>query len=183
MLLIINHHRFGPALQFSCMKYERFHQIIKGFTKNSNFINICKTIAKKYVARLELENSGAFEFHSHPLEQILDVEVIYGAENKIKAILCNRYEVRNSVETYLFTKTRKLINVLDVTVESDKKILVYGNELVGISKHNELCAYSFTNIEPLDTPLRIDEFIIQVGHLYEFNEVKYVLFNHCFLFE
>ena len=113
------------------MKYERFHQTIKGFTKHSNFIDVCKSISEKYLTKLELENSGVFEFSSPPLAQLENIKFTQSG-GIINSVFYHGYEIRNSVETFLFTKSKRLINVRNITVDERRNVHIHGDELLGV---------------------------------------------------
>lgn len=166
--------RFGPSLFYSCLKFERRHQMIKSFTKNSNFLNISKSIAEKYLARLELENCGIGEYTDHPILKLDSFVEFKG--NSIKEIVINGTTIKNNPATIIMTKTKQLFCTANI-VQSHDGISIIGRKLTGVEFSNELMRFQFDQIEIEESTIHLDNILPHVGHSFNFKCAKVVFFN------
>ena len=169
-----NYLRFGPSIFYSCLKFERCHQLIKEFSKNSNYLNISKTITEKYLLRLELENCGQFEYKEHPVSK--RSLVIKRKSNKITSIEINGCLLKNLKQTVVMTRNKRCYFVVDMVIENENQYII-GKEYQNIQFSNQLMGYQFEKISKNPTKIPFDTIWMNVGHVYNFMESRCIYFN------
>lgn len=155
--------------------------MIKNFSRNTNYINICKTICEKYVAKVNLENFGAFDNQIHPILADKDVEVIYNKFNEITAILYHGILIKNKNNTYLMCRqTKEIFRIIDIC-ETELGVFFKGNKLINAEFHNELIAYKISNHSAEIYSLSLRNISPYIGHEYLFDNQKFIYFNRVCL--
>lgn len=176
MLLKYINLRFGPSIHFSCMKFERFHQTIKNFTRHSNFINVGKSIAEKYVQKLELEFSGLFDFLTHP---ILQPDIITeSSDGCIKSVVLLGLKIKNSPETIIVSKKKCIMQLNNIT-ENDNCIYFHG-KVLDCEFNHELLAYKIRSQSHDQATMSIGEICFKVGHIFNARSSKFVFFKNIY---
>lgn len=150
--------------------------MVKNFVVNTNFLNIGKSIADKYMSWLHLENSGMMDYQTHPLlksERIIkrdkDQSVISLKENGILFKIGKNtiIKTRDGSKGYL----KKII------VNDEEKILFEVVKMRNFLFNNELLGYKFSCDETDRMLIEIKDVLPEVGHVYEFEGDTYIFFN------
>lgn len=177
-MIIHNILRFGPSSFFSCLKFERRHQMLKSFTVNCNWLNVCKSIAEKYVNRLELENSGLFEYSVHPVA-MSKTSINYDKDNRIKEIIYCGISFRNDKSTIIINKSKEMFQIGNI-IEKSGAVFFLGHKLTNLQFCHELTAYSFDEIDNETREIKFEHIWKNFGHVYSFGGNRYVFFNTFF---
>lgn len=158
------------------MKFERKHQMVKNFTNNTNYLNICKTIAEKYSAKLNLENSNMLEYTEHKLLKN-ECDLKFAKDGKVSSIDIRGVTLKNNNTTYLMKHDGEEIFKLKEIIY-DGNVKFFCSKLSNIQKHNDLMAISFDSVDTEISTLRLEDIELEVGHLYSYCNKDYVFFNY-----
>jgi len=128
--------KFGPAIHFACLKFERRHQKFKRFAENSNFLNIPLTVSKKYALNLDLDLKK--------LQELAEKQQIFFKNGKIHKIKFEGMKI--ATENYVKLKNSlKIFKIAQIIQENDE-IFLNCHKLVDPVYNDQLIAYSFSGI-------------------------------------
>lgn len=148
--------------------------MIKAFTNHTNWLNIGKTIAEKYIECLELENTGVLEYSVHPLTK--SDTYIKSKGDKITEIVYRGINFKNNAETIILNKKNELFKVHDIQIVSNKIIFLV-KKLLNVEFSHLLTAYEFNGISDLLEEIAIEKIWMNRGHVFKFCGTEYVFFN------
>lgn len=155
------------------MKFERKHQQIKAFTNSTNFLNVSKSIAMKYLAHLELINCKAFEYVNHPLTKKQTGAVVNS--KGISKLVKNGITIKNDKSTVIRALNGELFKLIDILNAEAPYIVAKKIKVNGFS--NELLAYELAEIDENEVQVSVDAINFEVGHIYQFCGDNYCFFN------
>lgn len=159
------------------MKFERRHQMIKNFSRNTNYLNICKTICDKYSAKVKIENCAAFYDKIHPILRTKDLKLNIDKVGNITSVDFYGIHIKNSCNTFIMSgNNQDLFNVKNIHEEGEN-ITLEGKKLLNVEFHNELMSFKYSGVTDESYLIPITQIQPYVGHRYTFEEENFIYFN------